>query len=281
DDNWLSCAGNKLAGLLSSSNAPVKEAAIEPVVTTVDIAPDLLSSYQKSRMVDQETTFQVDILVQKIRNLDTFDLKLMVNDPANLEIVKVTEGPFLKSLGGTTLFMSRKFDDGSMRITGSLSGNNPDLAPDGEGVIAHLTLKMLSPTGNIGINLSEVGYWDSDFKQLPVIQVPVDSLIKPVVFKDALLQNYPNPLNPETWIPFELSTNSNVVINIYSLSGELIRRLDLKEKEAGYYPAKGGADSAAYWDGKDEAGQEVASGVYLYQLRAGSFVSTRKMIVLK
>ncbi|MEW5767582.1 MAG: Ig-like domain-containing protein [bacterium] len=91
-------------------------------------------------------------------------------------------------------------------------------------------------------------------------------------------QNYPNPVNPETWIPFALSEREYVTINIYNLSGQLVRILEIGELEAGTYASKA---QAAYWDGKDQSGQEVSSGVYLYRLQAGSQVSTRRMIVLK
>lgn len=94
----------------------------------------------------------------------------------------------------------------------------------------------------------------------------------------SIFQNYPNPVNPETWIPFALSDRGHVTINIYNLSGQLVRILEIGELEAGSYKSKG---RAAYWDGKDTSGQEVASGVYFYQLQVGSQVSTRRMIVLK
>ncbi|MEW5768374.1 MAG: PKD domain-containing protein [bacterium] len=109
------------------------------------------------------------------------------------------------------------------------------------------------------------------------------SLIDPdgrteIPLKTSLSQNYPNPINPETWIPFALSEKSQVEIQIYNLAGQLIRTLELGLKEPGSYLTK---NEAAYWDGKDDEGKEVSSGIYLYQLRAGLYVSTRKMIILK
>ncbi|MEW5767242.1 MAG: GDSL-type esterase/lipase family protein [bacterium] len=92
----------------------------------------------------------------------------------------------------------------------------------------------------------------------------------------SLAQNYPNPANPGTWLPFTLSNPSPVTIRVYNSGGELIRVLELGPQGAGKYitPAR-----AVHWDGRDEEGREVASGVYFYQLRAGDFISTRKMIV--
>jgi TolB protein len=91
-------------------------------------------------------------------------------------------------------------------------------------------------------------------------------------------QNFRNPFNPDTWIPYTLAMDVDVVIEIYDASGKLVRALDLGKKRAGAYLTK---ENAAYWDGKDNLGQTVASGVYFYTLKAGSFQATRKMFVLK
>jgi hypothetical protein len=93
-----------------------------------------------------------------------------------------------------------------------------------------------------------------------------------------LLQNYPNPFNPETWIPYQLRESSHVTIRIYSVSGNLIRELKLGDKAAGVYVSR---SRSAYWDGKNGAGEQVASGVYFYTIQAGEFTATRKMIIAK
>ena len=93
-----------------------------------------------------------------------------------------------------------------------------------------------------------------------------------------LLQNYPNPFNPETWIPYHLKDSNPVSISIYSANGQIIRVLDLGLKDAGIYASR---SNAAYWDGKNQAGEEVASGIYFYSIKAGDFTSIRKMIVEK
>lgn len=96
--------------------------------------------------------------------------------------------------------------------------------------------------------------------------------------RTALLQNFPNPFNPETWIPYQLKEGSDVCISIYSVTGELIRELNLGYKPAGIYASK---ERAAYWDGKDKFGTPVTSGVYFYSIRAKDFSDTKKMIVLR
>jgi len=97
-----------------------------------------------------------------------------------------------------------------------------------------------------------------------------------------LLPNYPNPFNPETWIPFEINYQSEVSITIYDISGKLVRTIDLGFQHAGIYTTR---DRAAYWDGKSELGERVASGIYFYSIAAKgdklSFTSTRQMVILK
>jgi len=94
----------------------------------------------------------------------------------------------------------------------------------------------------------------------------------------ALLPNYPNPFNPETWIPYQLSEPSDVSIQIYSTDGTLIRTLTIGQQSAGVYLQR---NRAMYWDGKNEIGEFVASGIYFYTLTAGRYTATRKMIIRK
>ena len=94
----------------------------------------------------------------------------------------------------------------------------------------------------------------------------------------ALLANYPNPFNPETWIPYRLAKASEVVVEIFASNGQVVRRLQLGHQPAGIYQSR---SRAAYWDGKNEDGEPVASGVYFYTLTAGDFTATRKMLILK
>ena len=94
----------------------------------------------------------------------------------------------------------------------------------------------------------------------------------------ALLANYPNPFNPETWIPYQLAVPAEVSISIHSAEGQLVQTLKLGELSAGIYHSK---SKAAYWDGRNESGESVASGVYFYTLTAGDFTVTRKMLVQK
>ena len=94
----------------------------------------------------------------------------------------------------------------------------------------------------------------------------------------ALLPNYPNPFNPETWIPYQLASPADVSIAIYAADGKLVRTLNLGHQLVGIYHQR---SRAAYWDGRNTQGEPVASGVYFYTLTAGEFTATRKMLIKK
>ena len=94
----------------------------------------------------------------------------------------------------------------------------------------------------------------------------------------ALLPNYPNPFNPETWIPYRLAEPADVTVSIYAADGKLVWTLALGHQPVGIYESR---SRAAYWDGRNALGEPVASGVYFYTLTAGEFTVTRKMLIRK
>lgn len=93
-----------------------------------------------------------------------------------------------------------------------------------------------------------------------------------------LFPNYPNPFNPETWIPYQLANASDVQITIYDTKGIVIHTLALGHQSAGYYTSR---NRAAYWDGRNGLGEKVASGIYFYQLQTDNISPLRKMVILK
>ena len=93
-----------------------------------------------------------------------------------------------------------------------------------------------------------------------------------------LLRNYPNPFNPETWIPYQLAHAADVTLTIYDMNGQVVRRLALGHQAAGMYRSR---SRAVYWDGRNHLGESVASGLYFYTLTAGEFSATRRMLILK
>ena len=96
--------------------------------------------------------------------------------------------------------------------------------------------------------------------------------------KTALHRNYPNPFNPETWIPYQLAAPAEVALTIYDMNGQLVRRLAVGHQAAGMYQSR---SRAVYWDGRNQLGESVASGLYFYTLTADNFTATRRMVILK
>ena len=94
----------------------------------------------------------------------------------------------------------------------------------------------------------------------------------------ALLSNYPNPFNPETWIPYQLAAATDVTVTIYDVRGVVVRRLALGHQTVGFYQSRA---RAAHWDGRNQLGEKVASGLYFYTLTAGEFTATGKMLIRK
>ncbi len=99
-----------------------------------------------------------------------------------------------------------------------------------------------------------------------------------IVTETKLLPNYPNAFNPETWIPYQLAEDARVTLEIYDSDGQLLRKFTLGIKPAGLYLTRA---RAAYWDGHNQLGERVSSGVYYYRLAAGDFSAMRKMVILK
>ena len=119
---------------------------------------------------------------------------------------------------------------------------------------------------------------DGSLKYLRAIELLQRLLAAQRPEKTLLLANYPNPFNPETWIPYQLASGSDVEIVIYDVKGIVVRHLELGHQPAGYYTKK---NRAAYWDGRNAVGERVASGIYFYQLQAGNVSLLRKMVILK
>ena len=111
--------------------------------------------------------------------------------------------------------------------------------------------------------------WIAYLQNLLVLLVPEET---------ALLPNYPNPFNPETWIPYQLSEPAEVTLHIYAVNGEVVRTLALGHLPAGIYASR---TRAAYWNGKNDVDEPVASGIYFYTLTAGDFTATRKLLIRK
>ena len=164
------------------------------------------------------------------------------------------------------------------------------------GAIGNAAAAPALHTESIGMLTSaEVKQWLYQAQQLGLADLTaqrgilfLEQLVAAMVPKEtALLANYPNPFNPETWIPYQLSKPADVSLTIYDIQGRVVRALDLGHQRAGTYQSR---SRAAYWDGRNAVGEPVASGVYFYTLStestrdsvtAGDFSATRKMLIRK
>ncbi len=138
--------------------------------------------------------------------------------------------------------------------------------------------------GVIGISVTDKArntvYHDfTEITRFEVTEVPAAPTVNVTLpDKNVLLANYPNPFNPETWIPYQLSAAADVTVSIHSVAGKLVRTLTLGHQAAGVYQNR---SRAVYWDGRNQLGEPVASGVYFYTLKAGDFSATKKMLIRK
>ena len=186
-------------------------------------------------------------------------------------------------------------------VSSNLGDEGEDLAADvnGDGVVNILDLVMVAgalgntaaapssdPRALAMLKAADVRGWLAQTQTLDLTdattQIGVLALEQLAAVltpeRTALLPNYPNPFNPETWIPYQLAADAGVTLTIYDLNGITVRRLELGHQLAGYYAERG---RAAYWDGRNGHGESVASGLYFYSLTAGRFTATRKMLIMK
>jgi len=137
---------------------------------------------------------------------------------------------------------------------------------------------LISANGTASYQMEPIRYTVTS-RDLAAGRVALGELVvRRIPSRSALLPNFPNPFNPETWIPFKLAQAADVQIQIYDVAGRLVRTLNLGKVDAGTYVSKA---KAAYWDGKNYKGERVASGVYFYHIKAGQFTAVRRMVVQK
>ena len=120
----------------------------------------------------------------------------------------------------------------------------------------------------------------AEVTQIEQVKRFLSQLLMPVdgPLETRLYVNYPNPFNPETWIPYQLAADAEITVRIYNTAGETVRTLFSGHQTAGYYLSR---SRAAYWDGKNALGEQVASGVYIYELETPTFKQTKRLVVLK
>ena len=198
-------------------------------------------------------------------------------------------------------------NDGSVNIldlvsvSSKVGSTGTNLAADvnGDGVVNILDLVLVAgmfgdtaaapsvpPQVPATLTAVEVQDWLTDARRLevkdPIIKrgvIVLEQLLISLTPKETeLLANYPNPFNPETWIPYRLAEDAFVTLTIYNGTGQVVRTLDIGHRIAAFYESR---SKAIYWDGRNNLGETVASGVYFYHLSAGDYSATRRMMILK
>lgn len=181
------------------------------------------------------------------------------------------------SKDGGTLVSSGRWHDKMIRLWDVTSGEQKAILKGHTAGVSEILFVHDGSTLISGSAEGTVLFWDVT----PFIDtIETTAKLAEDVNRDAtkLLPNYPNPFNPETWIPYQLASATDVNLYIYSFDGRLVRTLALGYQQAGVYQSR---NRAAYWNGKNASGERVASGIYYYTLSAGEFTATRRMVILK
>ncbi|MBM3215720.1 hypothetical protein FJZ36_12485 [Candidatus Poribacteria bacterium] len=245
-------------GLITDFDAGVGPGA--PTATPEMFEPRLIASSDVLRP-GQEMTLKLAVDGKS----DVYAGEVVVEyDPAMLRVVSVTSpaGDAIEALS------ARKLEDGKIAIAVA-SVTSMDA-----GRLLEVTFEPADGAAKraIGeVRVSKLGVNESKLAAL-------SQRFTYQAYEFRLLPNYPNPFNPETWIPFELDQSSKVTINIYDVGGKLVRKLDLGHREQGMYVDKA---TSAHWDGRNALGEVVASGVYRYGIRTDSASAIRRMVIRK
>ncbi|MCY3742210.1 MAG: dockerin type I domain-containing protein [Candidatus Poribacteria bacterium] len=289
---------------VSSANSdylPAGAFFVDPVVEGNLIKLNAISLAGESKGNGTLATFTFEVIAAKASTLTLSDV-LLTNSAGEtfvptVENAEITEPTRLKedvNGDGTVNIADLALVAANLGKTGP---NAADVNGDGTVNIADLALvagalgttaaaPSLYPEALEMFTAAEVKQWLSTAQQLDLTDTTaqrgvlfLQQLLAALTPREtALLPNYPNPFNPETWIPYQLAKPADVTVRIYAMDGKLVRTLALGHQAVGKYHHR---SHAAYWDGKNEVGEFVASGVYFYTLTAGDFTATRKMLIRK
>ncbi|MCK4417902.1 MAG: fibronectin type III domain-containing protein, partial [Candidatus Latescibacteria bacterium] len=238
------------------------------VSVSVHTRPTLLSS--------EDREFTVELSVENAAELRGYGLTLDY-DPQVLEFLGATPGKdnLLNRAGGSTplfLVVSNPDKPGQIWIANALADSK---LAQGDGLLASFSFRNRGKLSgsSLPISLSAVKLFDARLHLNSISAESVMRQIQLVPEQNRLAQNYPNPFNAVTSISYQLAQPAFVTLEVYNLSGQLVKTLITDEKPAGWHSAR--------WDGRDSSGGTVASGIYFYHLSAGEFSKVHKMLLLK
>ncbi|MEK7395973.1 MAG: FlgD immunoglobulin-like domain containing protein, partial [Candidatus Poribacteria bacterium] len=275
--------------------------------TTAKVSP-MLAFEPFSKSAYTGDFIDLKVTVKNVSALYKFSFKVTFN-PNQLEVRAIQKESFLSwrpalsSAEGTDLWKNSEIDNEKGFVTFACNGTR-NSGVNGSGYLAAISFKC-KIAGKLIVQFGEMSMIDWNGNTIPltvreaeinvldfnpadtnhdgvvdILDLVTDKDVKaaPYAGKFDLGQNYPNPFNPETWIPYQLARSADVTVKIYNVAGEIVRVLDIGYKQAGIYKDK---DSSPYWDGRDESGQKVGSGVYFYTIKADNFAATKKMLIRK
>ena len=230
------------------------------------------------------------------------DVSLYASDGSRIDYYLSRKGPWIREMASVDVNGDGQVDLADVvAIAPHIGTNNDEYDVDGNGrvniadmiyVVQHFGTTPRSPSAVSDMALLE-GLTPSMVKQwLDMAHAADDGseafrkgiamfnrLLERITPKETfLLPNYPNPFNPETWIPYHLANDADVKLTIYDTHGAVVRRFDLGHQAMGYYTDR---TKAVYWDGRNRLGEQVGSGVYFYHLAAGNYTATRRLVILK
>ncbi|MFB3041947.1 MAG: T9SS type A sorting domain-containing protein, partial [Candidatus Poribacteria bacterium] len=245
-----------------------------PAATTVEPLFELVGLPSEIDLGD-EVEVEIRLKSQALVDIMGYGFDIAF-DSEKVAVSDSMEGDFLANSGKTFFVanqLSKKLTVGNALIHGETNDASKGtllrfkLKPvvSGDTVLTIDNLTVIQRDGNIDFNGVSKSY---SIRVIP----------KKIITKFALLQNYPNPFNPETWIPYALKNSAQVKIHIYNMQGQVVRKLDLGFQKSAEYVTR---DKAAYWDGRNNMGEHVASGIYFYRIQAEDFSATRRMLVVK
>jgi hypothetical protein len=232
--------------------------------------------------------YRLSLVAEEVSDLAGFQFELAFQ-PNLLEIISVTPGSLLETDEVPIYWKPPNWDGHHGQLLGAAAIRLSTSGVSHSGILASIDVRLKSSSlrsaqGQASIEqilpkLQNLVLVDSHANQIPTqLTIALATPLTTPPRETRLLRNYPNPFNPETWIPYHLSKTADVDIEIYDASGRLIRSLNLGIQPAGRYDERG---RAAYWDGRNDAGELVSSGIYFYSLHAENFHATQKMILAK
>ncbi|MDE0044195.1 MAG: pre-peptidase C-terminal domain-containing protein, partial [Candidatus Poribacteria bacterium] len=225
-------------------------------------------------------TRQLTVSIHTTAITDLYGYQFSIHyDPTVLELLTASPSQVLAAALPQSYW--DVFQQGTqLELTQTRQGTQEGVVAEGPLVTLDFHVKKTVPmSSQFPIRLVNLQLADSRARAIPV-NVAGERMSMTELFpeKPVLLQNYPNPFNPETWIPYHIARDGDVRFTIYDTNGILVRSLDLGHQMAGHYVDSSGA---AYWDGRNQDGEPVASGLYFYTLSTEDFKATRRMLIQK